>query len=149
RCSLENFQLFPGQRGISFLPLSHVTARHLDYALFLHGVTIAYCPNFQMLPHYLAEIHPTIFVGVPRVYEKMRDRVRKKAAKGLKHAIYCWAMRVGRAHRERTLAGERPASLNWKLANALFYSKIRAAIGGKVELFISGGAPLGRDLAEW
>jgi long-chain acyl-CoA synthetase len=147
--SLEAFRVGPGQVGISFLPLSHVTARHVDYALFQYGVTVAYCPSFQLLPEYVTEIRPTIFVGVPRVYEKIRDKVRNEAAKGLKRAVYDWAMRLGRAHRDQILAGKRPSSLSWKLADSLLYSKIRAGLGGRVEIFISGGAPLGRDLAEW
>jgi long-chain acyl-CoA synthetase len=126
-----------------------VTARHLDYSLLRYGVTVAYCPSFQLLPQYVTEVRPTIFVGVPRVYEKMRDKVRREAAKGLKRAVYNWALRVGRAHREEILAGKRPSSLRWKLADSLLYSKIRAGLGGQVEIFISGGAPLGRDLAEW
>ena len=147
--SLEVFSLVPGQVGISFLPLSHVTARHADYALLQYGVTIAYCPSFQLLPQYLMEIRPTIFVSVPRVYEKIRDKVRTEAAKGLKRTVYDWAMRVGRAHRDQILAGKRPSPVNWKLADSLLYSKIRAGVGGRVDIFISGGAPLGRDLAEW
>jgi long-chain acyl-CoA synthetase len=147
--SLEYFRLAPGQVGISFLPLSHVTARHLDYSLLKYGATIAYCPGFDMLPQYMTEVRPTIFVGVPRVYEKIRDKVRKGAAKGLKRTVYEWAMRVGRAHRDEVLAGKRPGTMGWKLADSLLYLKIRAALGGRVEIFISGGAPLGRDLAEW
>ena len=147
--SLEVFHLAPGQMGISFLPLSHVTARHLDYSLFQYGVSIAYCPSFHLLPQYLMEVRPTVFVGVPRVFEKIRDKVRTEAARGLKRTAYDWALRVGRAHRDQILAGKRPAALSWKLANSLLYSKIRAGMGGRVEIFISGGAPLGRDLAEW
>ena len=148
-CSLNGFTLTTGQMGISFLPLSHVTARHLDYALLKYGVTVAYCPSLNLLPQYLMEVRPTIFVGVPRVYEKVRDKVRREAAKGLKRAVYDWAMRVGRAHRDDILAGKRPNSLNWKLADSLFYSKIRAGLGGRAEIFVSGGAPLGLDLAKW
>lgn len=147
--SLDYFHLGPGQMGISFLPLSHVTARHLDYSLFQYGVSIAYCPSFHLLPQYLAEVRPTIFVGVPRVYEKIRDKVLREAAKGLKRSVYEWALRVGRAHRDQILAGQRPSSLSWKLADSLLYSKIRTGLGGRVEIFISGGAPLGLDLAEW
>jgi long-chain acyl-CoA synthetase len=143
------FDLGPGQVGISFLPLSHVTARHLDYVLFSSGVTIAYCPNFTLMPQFLTEVRPTIFVGVPRVYEKLRDKVRREATKGVKRKVYDWALRAGRAHRDLILAGKRPSSLSWKLANALLYSKIRAGLGGRVQFFIAGGAPLGRDLAEW
>ena len=147
--SLDYFHLGPGQMGISFLPLSHVTARHLDYSLFQYGVSIAYCPSFHLLPQYLAEVRPTIFVGVPRVYEKIRDKVLREAAKGLKRSVYEWALRVGRAHRDQILAGQQPSSLSWKLADSLLYSKIRTGLGGRVEIFISGGAPLGLDLAEW
>ena len=145
----DYFDLGPGQVGISFLPLSHVTARHLDYVLFSCGVTIAYCPNFTLMPQYLTEVRPTIFVGVPRVYEKLRDKVRRETAKGFKRRVYDWGLRVGHAHRDEILAGKRPASLNWKLANSLLYSKIRAGLGGRVHTFVAGGAPLGRDLAEW
>ncbi len=147
--SLDHFRLETGQVGISFLPLSHVTARHLDYSLFQYGVTVAYCPSLQLLPHYLTVVRPTIFVGVPRVYEKIRDNVRREASKGLKRAVYDWAMRVGRAQRGEILAGKRPGSMSWKLADSLLYSKIRAGLGGRVEIFVSGGAPLGLELAEW
>ncbi len=143
------FNLAPGQISISFLPLSHVTARHLDYVLFDCGVTIAYCPAVALVPQYLAEVRPTIFVGVPRVYEKLRDKVIRETRAGFKRKVYDWALRVGRAHRDEILAGKRPASLSWKLANALLYSKIHHAMGGRARTFVSGGAALGRDLAGW
>jgi long-chain acyl-CoA synthetase len=144
------FDLLPGQVGISFLPLSHVTARHLDYVLFNCGVAIAYCPSFTLMSQYLTEVRPTIFVGVPRVYEKLRDKVRHQAASaGFKRKIYHWALRVGRSHRNEMLAGKKPASLGWKLANVLLYSKIRKAMGGRARVFVSGGAALGRELAGW
>ncbi|MFZ3212627.1 MAG: AMP-dependent synthetase/ligase [Terriglobales bacterium] len=145
----DYFDLAPGQVGISFLPLSHVTARHLDYVLFSCGVTIAYCPGFALMPQYLTEVRPTIFVGVPRVYEKLRDKVRRETAKGFKRTVYDWALRVGRSHRDKILAGRQPASLSWKLANFSLYSKIRQGMGGRVQVFVAGGAALGRDLAEW
>ncbi len=145
----DYFDLGPGQIGISFLPLSHVTARHLDYVLFDCGVTIAYCPAIASMQQYLAEVRPTIFVGVPRVYEKLRDKVLREAGAGYKRKVYDWALRVGGAHRAEILAGKQPLSPNWRLANALLYSKIRAAMGGRVRIFVSGGAPLGRDLAGW
>jgi long-chain acyl-CoA synthetase len=66
-----------------------------------------------------------------------------------KRAIYRWALSVGRAHKSNILSGETPTSASWNLANKLVFSKIRAGMGGQVETFISGGAPLGRELAEW
>jgi long-chain acyl-CoA synthetase len=148
-CSLDGFGLDDNEVSISFLPLSHVTARHVDFALLYRGVALAYCPDMANLEPALAEVQPVIFVGVPRVYEKIRRQVIVKTAKFPKNAIYRWALSVGRAHREETLQGAQPKSLAWSLANRLLFSKVRGGMGGKAELFISGGAPLGRELAEW
>ena len=135
--------------SISFLPLSHVTARHVDFALLYRGVVLAYCPDMAQLAQAMAEVRPDIFVGVPRVHEKIRQQVILKATGFPKSAVYRWALSVGRAHRAETLAGTQPAALSWKIADRLVFSKVRAGMGGKAEEFISGGAPLGRELAEW
>jgi long-chain acyl-CoA synthetase len=148
-CSLEGFDIHPGQTSISFLPLSHVTARHVDFTLLCHGVRLAYVPFLDQLPKALAEIRPAIFIGVPRVYEKVHAQVELKARGFPKRPVYQWGLSVGKSHGEETLAGRTPRSLAWKLANRLLYSKVREGMGGRVEIFISGGAPLGRDLAEW
>lgn len=134
--------------AISFLPLSHITARHVDYLLFLRGVSVAYCPNFDDLPRTLQEIRPTLFVGVPRVYEKIHNQVQHDT-RGTKRKIFDWALSVGRKHRDLTLDDKVPNSLAWKLANKLVFSKVRAGLGGRCRLFLSGGAPLGRELASW
>jgi long-chain acyl-CoA synthetase len=148
--SLDGFDIGTiEQVSISFLPLSHVTARHADCALLYRGVVLAYCPDLAQLAQALAEVQPAIFVGVPRVYEKIRQQVILKATGFPKSAIYRWALAVGRAHREETLAGTKPSALSWKIADRLVFSKVRAGMGGKAEEFISGGAPLGRELAEW
>jgi long-chain acyl-CoA synthetase len=137
--------------SLSFLPLSHVTARHVDFALLYRGVVLAYCPDIGQLAQALTEVHPDIFIGVPRVYEKIRQRVILKATGFPRSAIYRWALAVGRANRAETLAETQPKALSWSmnLANRLVFSKVRAGMGGKAEEFISGGAPLGRELAEW
>jgi long-chain acyl-CoA synthetase len=146
--SLDMYELDKEDLCISFLPLSHVTARHLDYALFNIGVPLAYCPNMDDLPRTMAELHPTIIVAVPRVYEKIYNKVQY-ASHGLKHALIKWALKVGAANREAILRGETPKSLSWKLANALVFSKVRAGLGGRARIFVSGGAPLGREIATW
>lgn len=136
--------------SISFLPLSHVTARHLDYALLCHGTKLAYCAKFEQLPEAMKIVQPTIFVAVPRVYEKIRQAVEgKSAASPLKSRILRWALRVGKRHRAETLEGKEPSGLSWKLANKLVFGKIREAFGGKAHIFIAGGAPLGMDTAGW
>jgi long-chain acyl-CoA synthetase len=148
-CSLLGFDMGPGLTSISFLPLSHVTARHVDFSLLYHGVTLAYCPFIENLPATLLEVRPTVCVSVPRVYEKVYAKTEMTARGFPKRAIYRWALSVGRANKAAILAGKTPTSPSWKLANQLVFSKIRAGMGGKVETFISGGAPLGRELAEW
>jgi long-chain acyl-CoA synthetase len=138
----------PSDLCVSFLPLSHITARHLDYLLYYRGVTIAYCSTIEELPKILLETKPTLFVGVPRVYEKVCNQVQLKA-QGAKKKILNWCLRVGRKHRDTILAGERPSALDWKIANRLVFSKLMENMGGRVQLFLSGGAPLGIDLAYW
>ena len=147
--SMHGFDVQPGDISISFLPLSHVTARHADFALLYRGVTLAYCPFFEQLPQILQEVRPTIFIAVPRVYEKIYLQVKQKASSRAKGAIYRWALSVGRAHRFTILAGEIPTSPSWSLANKLLFSKVRAQMGGRVAIFVSGGAPLGLELATW
>jgi long-chain acyl-CoA synthetase len=149
-CSMEAFGFGTKEEvSVSFLPLSHVTARHVDFALLYRGVVLAYCSDLAQLAKVLTEVQPDIFIGVPRVYEKIREQVIVKTAGFPRNAVYRWALSVGRAHRAEILAGTRPRAFSWKLADRLVFSKVRAGMGGKAEEFISGGAPLGRELAEW
>lgn len=139
----------PGDLYLSFLPLSHVTARHVDYICYYSGVTIAYCPFFEQLPQALQETKPTIIVAVPRVYEKVRQEVERKAAFGIKREILNWALHVGQKHMQEIQRDEKPKSLAWKVADKLVYSQIRNGFGGRSRAYFSGGAPLGKDMAEW
>ena len=147
--SMEGFEVGPGHISVSFLPLSHVTARHADFALLYRGVTLAYCPFFEQLPQTLAEVLPTIFVAVPRVYEKIHSQVEQMVKGFPKRSIYRWALSVGRTHSPKILAGKTPKALSWRLADKLVYSQVRARLGGRVGTFVSGGAPLGKELAAW
>ncbi len=147
--SLREVPVSAGDLGISFLPLAHVTARHVDYAWLYRGVTVAYCPALDQLAPTLQEMRPTIFVGVPRVYEKMYAQVQLKVQSGLKRALYNWAMKVGHAHRDLTLEQKRPTALSWRLADKLIFSKVRQGMGGRVQIYLSGGAPLARQMGEW
>ena len=148
-CSLTEFPVSTDDVSISFLPLSHVTARHVDFALLYRGVTLAYVPLVDQVPRALQEVRPTFFVAVPRVYEKIHFQTEQKAASFPNSAFYRWALSEGRDHRSEVLAGQTPTTHAWKLADRLLYSKVRAGLGGRIAIFISGGAPLGRELAEW
>jgi long-chain acyl-CoA synthetase len=135
---------------ISFLPLSHVTARHVDYALMCHGATLAYCSRFDLLPKAMKDVRPTIFIGVPRVFEKIRHATETKAGGSpIRSKLFRWALAQGKEHASALLTGVEPTALGWRLANRLVYAKVRAGFGGRVKSFISGGAPLGMDTASW
>lgn len=138
-----------GDLSLSFLPLSHVTARHVDYLCFLRGVTLAYCPSFDELPKKLQEIRPQLIVAVPRVYEKVRQEVERRGRSGFRKMILQWALKIGQRHRQQILRGETPESQEWKLAHRLVYQSIYDWFGGRVKMFLSGGAPLGIDLGQW
>ena len=146
----RDFVLGAHDSSVSYLPLSHITARALDYAMFFAGAQVAYCSQFDKLILALKQVRPTIFVGVPRVYEKIRQGVEQKsAASPVKARILRWAVELGAGYKEVIHDGRRPGSPFWKMAEKLVYSKIREAFGGRVTKFISGGAPLGVDTGNW
>ncbi len=149
RASLD-FVFGPTDALISFLPLSHVTARALDYVMYSYGVQVAYCSKFDKLPEAMRQIRPTVFVGVPRVFEKIHQEAERRAALSpVKKRLFAWGVKVGAAHAEEVYEGRQPSSLIWKLADKLVYSKVREAFGGRVRVFVSGGAPLAIDTAKW
>jgi len=148
--STDGFGMNETDTCISFLPLSHITARHLDYALYAQNVTIAYCPAFDRLPATMTAVRPTVFVAVPRVYEKVREEVERRAGESsVKNRLFRWAISTGGKHKDEIAAGRTPGSPSWKLAHTLVFKKIAQAFGGRVRYFLSGGAPLGLDTAHW
>src|SRR5260221_2349532 len=96
----------PDDVYLSFLPLSHVTARHVDYVCYLDGVSLAYCAVFDQLPQMLQEARPTIIVAVPRVYEKVRGEAERRAGHGLKRKIFDLTVRVVEKHKEQIDLGK-------------------------------------------
>ncbi|MDQ1347184.1 MAG: Long-chain fatty acid--CoA ligase, partial [Acidobacteriota bacterium] len=136
--------------ALSFLPLSHSFERLVDYCFFFKGITIAYAESVQTVAANLLEERPHVFVAVPRVYEKVMARVLENAtaAGGLKAKIFRWALQVGRDALPQRLAFE-PMSLKVRIADKLVFSKIRERLGGRFVFAMSGGAPLGRDVAEF
>ncbi|MFP5206605.1 MAG: AMP-dependent synthetase/ligase, partial [Acidobacteriota bacterium] len=148
--TVAEFNFGPADSCISFLPLSHITARALDYVMYNHGAQVAYCSQFDKLPQAMREVRPTVIVGVPRVYEKIRQEVERRAALSpVKKRLLGAALALGGGYGETVYAGRRPSALRWKLADKLVYGKIREAFGGRVRTFISGGAPLGIDTSRW
>ena len=148
RHSTDGLHIEKGDVTISYLPLSHALARHQDYAFYSIGAVIAYLPKFDDLPGAMKSVKPTLFVGVPRVYEKVREAVEGKVH-GISKIIFDWSQKQGVEHLQDVAEGKEPHALGWSIANKLAFSKIREAFGGRVKVFISGGAPLGKDTTEW
>ena len=147
---VADFDIGPTDSCISFLPLSHITARALDYVLFGRGAQIAYCSQFDRLPQSMKEVRPTVIVGVPRVYEKIRQEVERRASLSpVKKRLLARALKVGARFGDVVYAGKKPTAMQWKLADKLVFAKVREAFGGRVRIFLSGGAPLGVDTAKW
>ena len=148
--SLAGFAIGQTDACVSFLPLSHITARHLDYAMYTRRATVAYCSSFDRLPAALKEVKPTVIVGVPRVYEKVRQEVERRASEsGVKRRILKWAVARGAKQKELVARGEEPGGRGWKLANKIVFNKIKEGFGGRARYYIAGGAPLGLDTAHW
>jgi len=148
--AVRDFDIGPSDACISFLPLSHITARALDYVMFARGAQVVYCGHFDRLPLAMREIRPTVLVGVPRVYEKIRQEVERRAGLSpVRKRLLAGAVAIGGKHAQTVYAGRKPSSAPWKLANKLVYSKVKAAFGGRVRILLSGGAPLGIDTARW
>jgi len=131
------------EKTLSFLPLSHVFQRMVDYLLFSGGCTIAYARSIQSVVEDIKVVRPTIVVSVPRLYEKIYNRATE--ASGLKRIIVGWSRNVGLEWADAKLSGQEPGpwlALKYGLADKLFFSKVRAAVGGRLKYFVSGGAPL-------
>jgi long-chain acyl-CoA synthetase len=139
---------------LSFLPLSHVLERMVTFAYLYKGCSIGYAESIETVAENLLEIRPHIMVSVPRVFEKIYAKVMDNVltSSPLKRKIFFWAAGVGREYGEKKLLGQPiPGSLQFKknLAQKLVFSKIIAKTGGRVRFFVSGGAPLSKDIGEF
>ena len=138
--------------ALSVLPLSHVLERMAMYMYLYHGMATYFGESLEAIGQNLREVKPTIFVGVPRIFEKIFARVKEKTAeKGrLNVAILNWAVAVGKQHARLSTRHQKiPAwlELKRKVADKLIFSKLREALGGRIRLLVSGGAALPEELA--
>ena len=137
--------------GLSFLPICHAFERTAVYVYLTNGVSLVFAESFDTLPRDLLMAKPTVMSGVPRVYEKMLDRIleRGRASTGIQRKVFDLAMSVAEA-RGRTVPNGRPAPLWARLAQPLcdrmVFSKIAANLGGRIRFTVSGSAPLREDV---
>ncbi|MBI4003475.1 MAG: long-chain fatty acid--CoA ligase [Candidatus Omnitrophica bacterium] len=140
---------------LSFLPLSHVFERMAGWYLMLSiGAVIAYAENMDTIPQNMAEVRPTVMLGVPRFFEKLYARIQEalRQSPPSKRRVMNWALGVGRAVMARQAAGKAlsPAlTLQRAAAEALVFRKLRGKLGGRLRFFVSGSAPLSKEIGEF
>jgi long-chain acyl-CoA synthetase len=154
RAAIQALKFTSDETTLSFLPLSHVLERVVHYALQYCGATIAYAESIDTISQNLGEVRPSAFVGVPRVLEKIYNRVIQsvESDKPLKKKIFYWALEVGKQYAYK-LTQKQPIptllAAQYRLADKLVFKKIQARTGGNLKFAISGGAPLMREIAEF
>ncbi len=148
---IDLLDMGPTDSSLSFLPLSHIFERMVDYLMFAAGVSIAYAETMDTIAANMKEVRPTIVVSVPRIYEKIHARITDSAmrAGGAKRAIFLWASAIGERWTDVMLLGREPGmklALEHRIADKLVFVKVRAAVGGRLRYFVSGGAPLSPEI---
>jgi len=144
-----------GEKCLSFLPLSHVFERMAGYYFaILEGASIWYAESMLTVAQDMLLVRPTVAASVPRFFEKTYARILEKVQAGspLKQGIFKWAIQAGKRSAEFRSKHKPlpfPLNLQFGLARLLVFNKIKRALGGKVRFFISGGAPLAKELAEF
>lgn len=139
-----------GDTALSFLPLSHVFERMVDYLYWDVGAGIAYAESVDKVADNLGEVRPHIAVSVPRLFDKIYTRVM--GATGVKRKLLLWAKGVGEQIADERLAGREPSgglAFQGRIADRLVFSKLRARVGGRMRNFVSGGAPLSAEVAKF
>jgi long-chain acyl-CoA synthetase len=145
----------PADLALSFLPLCHIFERMGGFYLMLaRGVTIAYAESIEKVPANMAEVRPTLMFSTPRLYEKMYARVLEKVASDppARQKVFRWAIGVGARAFAHQVANTSPGpllALQKAVADKLVFSKVRDRVGGRLRLFVSGGAPLAKDINEF
>lgn len=135
-------------RALSFLPLNHIYERMLSYVYMYYGISVYYAESLETIGDNLKEVRPMIFVTVPRLLEKVYDKIVSKGSelKGIKKALFFWSLNLGLKYE---LHGANGAwyEFQLKIANALVFKKWREALGGNIVAIASGGAALQPRLA--
>lgn len=140
---------------LSFLPLSHVFERlGGHYVPIFSGAKIAYAESTFTVAQNMQEVSPTVMLSVPRLYETMHDRVLRavEAGSSLKQKIFHWGVSVGSTVSSKIQQGKKPSvilQLKQSIADKLVFAKLKAATGGQLRFFISGGAALPQSIAEF
>ena len=149
--SSENFEFGKDDVSLSVLPLSHVFERQAMNMYLHHGMSVYFGESLEQIGANLREVQPTVFVGVPRIFEKIYARIKDKTAASGKvnNALLNWAVEAGKAKAERVSRRQKVPlllSLQNKIASALVFARWRTGMGGRIRIFVSGGAALSEEI---
>ena len=140
---------------LSFLPLSHVFERlGGHYVPLFSGAKVAYAESTFTVAQNMQDVAPTVMLSVPRLYETMHERILRAVQEGspLRQKIFHWGVSVGSAVSSAIQQGKKPSAilrLQQGIADKLVFAKLKAATGGRLRFFVSGGAALPQSIAEF
>ncbi len=149
------FECYETDSALSFLPLSHVLERLAGhYFSCYHGACVAYAESIDTVAENMLEIRPTLMISVPRLYEKIYNRILAMVESGspIKRRIFYWAVGVGKIFNQHERHNQKiPFTLKIKygIAFKLVFHKLHQRVGGRLRYFVSGGAPLAAEIAEF
>ncbi len=131
----------PNSKALSFLPLNHIFERMVTYVYLQSGVSIYYAENMDAIGLNLKEVHPLVFTTVPRLLEKVYERIMNTALelKGIKRILFFWALDLGKRF-DNANPGNPWYRFQLWLANKIIFNKWREALGGNVKAIVVGSA---------
>ena len=153
--SITIIKIYAEDTFLSFLPLSHVLERMGGYYVpMLLGATIGFAESVETVVDNLSEVRPTILISVPRLFEKIYATVMSgvKSGSAIKQKIFYWALKAGKARMAHDIEGKpltNGQQRKIKIADKLVFSKLQQKTGGNLQRFVSGGAPLSAEIAEF
>jgi long-chain acyl-CoA synthetase len=140
-CMCEFWFAHKGDRALSFLPLNHIFERMVSYVYLNAGVAIWYAESMETIGENLKEVKPIVFCTVPRLLEKVYDKILAKGneQKGIKRFLFFWALDLGKKY-DNVKKGSLWYRIQLAIANALVFKKWREALGGRVLAIVTGAA---------
>lgn len=134
----------PEHRAMSFLPLCHIYERMMNYMFIYRGLSMYYVSNMGVIAESLKEVNPHVFTTVPRLLEKVYDKIiaKGRSLKGIKKMIFFWANNVGLNYEYKKEERNPIYALKLKIARKLVFSKWKEALGKNLDIVVSGGAAL-------
>lgn len=135
------FEDSPHARALSFLPLNHIFERMVSFIYITSGISIYYAESLETIADNLKEVKPNLFCTVPRLLEKVYEKIMEKGAAltGIKRKLFDWALSLADKY-DNQKSGGLTYNMQLSLANKLIFSKWREALGSNIDFIVTGGA---------